>query len=187
MKSSEKINSKPPAGSPAGGSAPLSENIQELYEYVQGSLSFIETKNGVFVALLGGLIATIISFSAECENNLWLYLSTIPPVAALAFLLLSFYPLKPRKRKGKARHGSCDSLCLFRCENIAKLSGEQLSRCLSGELNSHKIEYIRSASKIAARKYRLSRIATKLLFALYAVYAAAWGVERAAHAANVSP
>ncbi|MDR0567171.1 MAG: hypothetical protein LBG47_09090 [Prevotellaceae bacterium] len=170
-KKSQKIQTSPLPSSPVSGNVAQGENIQELYEYVQGSLSFIETKNGVFVALLGGLIATILSFLVEGGHCLWFYLSIIPPTAALIPLLLSFYPVKQGKRKSSAKQGSGESSCLFRCENIAKLSKDELAHSLSGELTSHKIEYIHSASKTIARKYRLSRISIRLLFGLYVPYA----------------
>ena len=168
---SPKRPTSPLPSSPASGQAAPSEKIQELYEYVQGSLNFIETKNGVFVALLGGLVATILSFLAERGHCLWLYLSIIPPTAALIPLLLSFYPAKQGRRKSSANQGCGENRCLFRCENIAKLSEDELAHALSGDLRSHKIEYIHSASKTIARKYRLSRISMRLLFGLYILYA----------------
>ena len=142
---------------------------------MQCSLTFIETKNGVILTLLGGLIATILSFSTEICHRLWLYLSIIPPAAALVPLLLSFYPVTRLRcrRKNSASRGAGENRGLFRCENIAKISKDELARGLSGELRSCKIEYIHSASKTAARKYRLSRISIRLLFGIYIVYACA--------------
>jgi hypothetical protein len=173
MKNSQKTQATPPPSSSAPKKVPPNENIQELYEYVQGSLNFIEAKNGVLVALFGGLIAAILSFSPENSHRLWLYLSIVPPTAALIPLLFSFYPVTRRKRKNKTAQGSGENMGLFRCENIAKLSKDELSLRLSEQLDSHKIEYLHSASKTAARKYRLSRISIKLLFWLYAADVAA--------------
>jgi hypothetical protein len=174
MKNSQKTKTGSPPSSPAPEKAPPSENIQALYEYVQGSLNFIETKNGVLVALLGGLIATILSFSTEGGHSLWFYLSIAPPAIALVPLLLSFYPVtRRRKRKSKAAQGSGENVCLFRCENIAKFSKDELAQRLSGELDGQKILWCHNTSTTVARKYKLSRIAVKLLFGLYAAYAAA--------------
>jgi hypothetical protein len=170
MKNSEKTKNNPPANATVTEKALSSKNIQELYEYVQSSLNFIETKNGVVVALLGGLIAAILSFSKECGNNLWLYLSIIPPAAALIPLLLSFYPVKHRRRKSETNQEDPKNSYLFRCENIEKLSKDELAHCLSGKLDNYKIEYIHRTSKTIARKYKLSRVSIKLLFGLYIVY-----------------
>ena len=178
MKNPEKANNNPPANAPIMGKTPSDENIQELYVYVQSSLTFIETKNGVVVALLGGLMAAILSFSVECGNNLWLYFSIIPPAIALIPLLLSFYPLKPRRHKSEINQEDCKDKCLFRCENIAKLSKDELAHLLAGEIGEQKIEYIRRASRTIARKYRLSRIAIKLLFGLYIAYAIILAIAR---------
>ncbi|MDR0582126.1 MAG: hypothetical protein LBG31_04085 [Prevotellaceae bacterium] len=171
MKNPEKTNNNPPVNASVAGKVPSSENIQELYAYVQSSLTFIETKNGVVVALLGGLIAAILSFSMERGNNLWLYLSTIPSVIASIPLLLSFYPLKPHRQKSEIKQEDRKNKYLFRCENIAKLSKDELAHLLMGEIGEQKIEYIHRASKTIARKYRLSRIAIKLLFGSYIAYA----------------
>ncbi|MDR2814446.1 MAG: hypothetical protein LBB79_07340 [Prevotellaceae bacterium] len=180
MKNPEKSKNSSPISSSALGSAQPSENIRELYEYVQSSLNFIETKNGVFVALLGGLIIAILSFEKD-GNNFWIYLAIIPPTAALIPLLLSFYPVKNRKA-GASREAQ-KNMPLFRCENIAKFSKDELKNLLSegqelSVLSKHKIEYIHNASKTAARKYSLSRMTIILLFVLYGVYAIALGVVK---------
>jgi hypothetical protein len=154
MKSS-KTNNDPPVNDLVPRVVPSNENIRRVYEYVQHSLNFIETKNGVFVALLGGLITSILSFSGDGGNDLWLYLSIIPPVTALIFLLLSFYPVKQRRYREGMNQEECKNIHLFRCENIAELSKDEFMDLLSGDLNRHQVEYICSASKTIARKYKL--------------------------------
>jgi hypothetical protein len=180
MKSS-KTSSNPPADNCVPEAGQSNENVRRVYEYVQHSLNFIETKNGVFAALLGGLIASILSFSMDSGNNLWLYLSIIPPVTALIPLLLSFYPVKPCKCEKETTQEERKNMHLFRCENIAALSKDELTHLLSGDIDKHQIEYIHSASKTIARKYKLSRIAIKLLFGLYIAYAFALGISKLIH------
>jgi hypothetical protein len=95
MKNFQKTQATPPPNSSAPKKVPPNENIQGLYEYVQGSLNFIEAKNGVLVTLFSGLIATILALSPENSPRLWLYLSIVPPAAALIPLLLSFLSRNP--------------------------------------------------------------------------------------------
>jgi hypothetical protein len=178
MKNSETKKNNPPANGTVTEKTPSSENIQELYEYVQSSLNFIEAKNGIIVALLGGLIAAILSFSMERCNSLWFYLAVIPPAAALIPLLLSFYPVQHCRRKNKINQESHKNRYLFRCENIAKFSKDELVHLLSEKLDNSKIEYIHRTSEITARKYKLSRIAINLLFGLYIVYAISLAITK---------
>ncbi|MDR2804361.1 MAG: DUF5706 domain-containing protein [Dysgonamonadaceae bacterium] len=178
MKNPGKTKNNPLANVAVTEENPSKESIQELYEYVQSSLNFIEAKNGVIVTLLGGLIVAILSFSMEGRNNLWLYLSIIPSAAALIPLLLSFYPVQRRRRKSKINQEDHKNSYLFRCENIAKFSKDELAHLLSGKLDGQKIEYIHSASKTIARKYRLSRISMKLLFGLCIAYAVGLAITK---------
>jgi hypothetical protein len=148
-----------------------SENIKQVFEYVTHSLSFIETKNGVFLTLIGGLMAAIIAFAGE-NHSFWFYLWITPSVIALCPLLWSFYPIP--KQDSKKTNPQADNVYLFRCEDIENTTIEKLETLLAeGEslsfLERQKIEFIYKTSCVTSRKYRLFRKALKLFFWLYSL------------------
>jgi hypothetical protein len=141
------------------------ENVEEMYEYVNHSLTFVEAKNGVLVALNGGIIIGISSLlqdyvnnSCFHENNCWYYLAFVPPILSLVFSLSSFYP--PRAIQQKSQE-LCNGT-LFNCENLSAFSEEELAQMLAdgkelSRFDREKIAYIQRTAKVVGRKYKLFR------------------------------
>lgn len=154
----------------------VEKRINDLSQYAQHSLLFVEAKHGAFVALCLvlaiGIIENFMHTEPECVcRTVVTFVALLFLIASLCTSLWAFYPTKTRKPATKTPAAE-DTL--FRCENIECFSLEQLMERLSQGAENHefdsfqkqKINHIIIVSVAAARKYRLFRNALKL-FAIF--------------------
>ncbi len=154
----------------------IEKRINDLSQYAQHSLLFVEAKHGAFVALCLvlaiGIIENFMHTEPECVcRTVVTFVALLFLIASLCTSLWAFYPTKTRKPATKTPAAE-DTL--FRCENIECFSVEQLMVRLSQGAENHefdsfqkqKINHIIIVSVAAARKYWLFRNALKL-FAIF--------------------
>ena len=152
------------------------QNITEIYNYVNHSLSFVEAKNGVIVALNSGLVVGIIAIWEKVGEQypFWYIIAFIPALVSLSVSLASFYPVSQKKFVEPTVPVVPESINLFRCESLEKMPLSQLAECIAPNdelslLDNQKLAYIRKSSIVIARKYRLFRGAL-WAFSLYGLY-----------------
>ena len=152
------------------------QNITEVYNYVNHSLSFIEAKNGVLVALNSGLVVGIFAIWEKVAEQypFWYIIAFIPALVSLSVSLASFYPVSQKKFVEPTVPVVPESINLFRCESLEKIPLSQLAKCLVPDeelslLDNQKLSYIRKSSIVIGRKYRLFRQAL-WAFSLYGIY-----------------
>ena len=151
------------------------EDITEIYNYVNNSLGFTETKNGVMVALCSGIIIALFSFEdLFMYQPGWHFLAFVPSILALFFSLVSFYPMKQKRISGTEKYPDPVDINLFRCESIAKMPISQLTKMIAPDadlslVDKQKLLYISKTSVVAGRKYRFFRNAL-WCFGLYGLY-----------------
>ncbi len=152
----------------------VEKRLDDLSQYVQHSLTFVEAKHGAFIALCLVLLSVIIENCMEraslCECVLTIIALAVL-IVALCTSLGAFYPVK---KGGKAKPVVKPTDSIFRCENIESLSSQQLMQKLSEGVEEYefdsfqreKVNNIIAVSKAASRKYRLFRTALKI-FAVF--------------------
>lgn len=144
----------------------FSNRVNDLYQYVQHSLTFSEAKNGSLLALSVATLAVILSIDTDNDCQKWLlYLILIPLLIGFAISFVSFYPVK--KKKDKLFKSDDSNLNIFHCENIVKMGRNAMEAIVLSDLGDYKptlyeeqkVDNIFNMAKAASRKYKLFRIA----------------------------
>lgn len=155
----------------------VNENITEVYNYVNHSLTFVEAKNGALVALSSAVVIGIASLWDKLPSHpLCLSLIFLPAVLSLFLSLASYYPCRKKKSKDSIKELKTEDINLFRCESIKMMPISQLYELFKPGLETglslideQKVKYIKNTSVTVGRKYRLFRAAL-YCFSLYGLY-----------------
>lgn len=120
----------------------IEKRINDLSQYAQHSLLFVEAKHGAFVALCLvlaiGIIENFMHTEPECVcRTVVTFVALLFLIASLCTSLWAFYPTKTRKPATKTPAAE-DTL--FRCENIECFSVEQLMVRLSQGAENHEFD-----------------------------------------------
>jgi len=147
------------------------EKLPDVYNAIRESLKFIEAKHAGLIAINSGLIFGVFSVYKEIGQLFhWSNALLICLLLIATFLsLLSFYPIKKRKK----RKDQTVNINLFYSESLYKLSHDSLKDLINHEPNKvmdDMIKWTINTSGVARRKYRLFRKA--LLFTIIAVVTA---------------
>lgn len=152
----------------------IEKRLDDLSQYVQHSLTFVEAKHGAFIALCLVLLSVIIENCMEVASLCEYILTTATLVFLICSLCTSLWAFYPVKKGGNANPFVKPTDSIFRCENIESLSSQQLMQKLSEGVEEYefdsfqreKVNNIIAVSKAASRKYRLFRTALKI-FAVF--------------------
>lgn len=152
----------------------VEKRINELTQYVNHSLLFVEAKHASFIALCLVIVSVIFEHfvepkSSTCCMKLFILITIITLLASLFESLRAFFPITGIKGKTKDKP-SGNIGHIFRCENIERYSTEELMKIITEEnegeeeyvfsnFEKQQIENIIKTSEIVARKYRLIRSA----------------------------
>lgn len=139
----------------------LEVTLQYRLEQVNGWLRFAEAKNGVLVALCGGLITAFNSYdmvamaSPLIKLSFWVGGSFV--ILATLVGLISFLPEYSRSETRETRRSqSADNLNLFFYGDIAKLTAQELLVSLYPGLTQE--TYNKTATDLADQLVRNSKI-----------------------------
>lgn len=151
----------------------VEKRINELTQYVNHSLLFVEAKHASFIALCLVIVSVIFEHFVEPHSStcmkLFILITIITILASLSESLRAFFPITEIKGKTKDKQ-SGNIGHIFRCENIERYSTEELMKIITEEneveekyvfsnFEKQQIENIIKISEIVARKYRLIRSA----------------------------
>ncbi len=156
----------------------VEKRLEDLIQYVNHSLVFVETKHGSFIALCIVFLIGIVEHFMNKDNNsecgfifgkILVLIAFIVLIAAFSTSLLAFYPMK-KSLKCTCKKSLEEIGSFFRCENLEHCSPELLMTMLSegeeeyefDDFEKQKIERILNTSKVVARKYRLFRCSIRL-------------------------
>lgn len=154
----------------------VEKRLDYLSQYVEQSLLFVETKHAAFIAMslvfIIGLFEQFMTHPIEhCCMRLFGGLALLLLLIALIISLLAFYPIR-KSRRYFEKVSDSDFKSIFRCENLAHLSVDELVKKLTEDIDDYeldvfdreRLESIIAVSKATARKYRLFRICLRLFF-----------------------
>lgn len=148
-----------------GNDVKFNKRIDDLLNYIQHSLTSVETKNATLVALSIAVFVGVLSIN---QNELCLVLilniSMLPLLIAVSIASISFYPCKAIVKQNNKKAKAVEDL--FDCENIKIMGQKQLTNILISELKDntisdfeqYKIINIYKTAKAASRKHKLFRL-----------------------------
>jgi len=159
------------------------QTLHSVYEYVKGSLSFVEAKNGSLVIfntaiILGILQASQSSCSFWDKDSTCFLVTTATLFISLMIALFSFMPLraskdKSHKKKEKSKNDKRPNI--YSTEGLTDLGKEAFAKfLLKGESDDaltsadyDLLECTMHTARVSSRKYKLFRIA--LIFSISGV------------------